>query len=152
MPDPPSPSIPKDPRDEEFSNFIKKGRDTGEPISVAPPCINTNRLSQMTTGPGRNETRKSGKKRMTGSRNSTSTGVRPPTVPTCLNGSLIRYRWEARELTGLFSQAQHWTTRSPSQSHTTIRTTAYWVSVRLKKDAKEALCSLASLEPVRLND
>ena len=82
--------------------------------------------------------------------NFTSTGVSAPTVSACPNGSPIRYRWEAREFPGLFSQKRHWTTRSSSQSHTTRRTTAYWISVRFK-DVEE-LCSLASLASVRLND
>ena len=94
MPDPPSHSTPKDPRDEEFSDFIEKGEDTSGPIRVPPPCINANRLSQTITGPGRKKTRTSGNQSLSGSGSIsfTSTGVRPPTVSACLNGSPILAR------------------------------------------------------------
>ena len=153
MPDSPSPNILQDPRDNDFSDFMRTGEDTGEPISVPPPCINANRLSQMTTGSGRKYTRKSGKKRMSGSRYSTSTGLsaRLPADSACPNGAPIRYHWEARKVSGLFGQEQHWITRSSSQSPTTIHIIAYWVSVR-RVWGMEELSSLASLESVCLND
>lgn len=64
--------------------FLKRDEDTGEHIGVCMPCINTNHLFQMPTGPGRIRTGKGGRnfKRTTRINNSATIGTENPSTPS----------------------------------------------------------------------